>query len=59
MVTGRLGAVIEKDLVVIASLLIVTGVFSEFVAVTVRVLLLPAATLPKLRVVLPNDRRPD
>jgi len=46
---GRLGDVREKYFVETAALLIVTDFVPEFVAVTLRVLLLPLATLPKLR----------
>jgi hypothetical protein len=55
-VIGRLGATREKYLVEIAALLTVTDAGPEFVAVTVRFLLLPAATLPKSRVVLRRER---
>jgi len=48
-VMGRLGDVREKYFVETAALLIVTDFVPEFVAVTLRVLLLPLATLPKLR----------
>src|ERR1700758_2545836 len=46
-VTGRVGAVREKYLVEIATLLIVTEAVPEFVAVVLIVLLPPALTLPK------------
>lgn len=55
-VSGSAGAVSEKYWVEIAALLTVTELGPEFVAVTVRVLLLPAATLPKLRVVAERER---
>jgi hypothetical protein len=58
IVTGRLGAVTEKYRVETAALLIVIDVAPEFVAVTVRVLLLPALTLPKSRLRLPRERLP-
>lgn len=54
--TGRLGAVSEKYLVDSATLLIVTDCVSELVAVIVRLLLLPAVTLPKFRLDAPNER---
>jgi hypothetical protein len=49
MVTGKLGALSEKYLVEMATLLIVTAVEPEFVAVVEIVLLLPALTLPKAK----------
>jgi len=55
-VTGRLGAVKEKYLLEIETLLMVTDAGPEFVAVTDRVLLLPAATLPKSRVADSRER---
>ena len=55
-VIGRLGVTREKYLVEIAAALTVTDAGPEFVAVTVRVLLLPAATLPKSRVVVNRER---
>lgn len=58
-VTGRLGAVREKNLVETAALLIVRSAVPEFVAVNVAVLLLPAVTLPKFRVVTDVERVPD
>ena len=57
-VEGRLGEVSEKYLVEIVALLMVTEALPEFVAVTVRVLLLPGVTLPKLRLALPSERLP-
>jgi len=57
-VSGRLGAFREKYLVEMATLLMVTAAGPEFVAVADRVLLLPAATLPKFRVALPRVRVP-
>jgi hypothetical protein len=56
MASGRLGATREKYLVEIEALLTVTDAGPGFVAVTVRVLLLPAATFPKSRVVLSRER---
>ncbi len=56
--TGRLGAVREKYLLDIAALLTVTALVPEFVAETVIVLLVPAATLPKLRAIVANDKSP-
>lgn len=50
MVTGRLGAVSEKYWVEIVALLTVTDPGPGFVALSVRVELLPAATVPKLSV---------
>ena len=57
-VVGRLGAVSEKYLLEIVALLIVTDALPVFEAVTVRVLLLPGATLPKLRLAFPSERLP-
>lgn len=48
-VTGRLGEISEKYLVDMATLLMVTDADPEFEMVMGRVLLLPAATLPKPR----------
>ena len=53
---GRPGDVNAKDLLEIAAALMLTGVFPEFVALTVRVLLMPAATLPKFKAELPRER---
>jgi hypothetical protein len=58
MVTGRLGDVREKYLVEIEALLIVTLSSPEFVAVIVRVLLLPAVTAPKARLPFPRESIP-
>jgi hypothetical protein len=55
---GRLGALIAKYLVDTDALEIVTDAFPEFVAVTVRVLLPPALTLPKSRLAFARDRLP-
>ena len=57
-VEGRLGAVSEKYLVEIVALLMTTDALPEFVAVTVRVLLLPGVTLPKFRLAFPSERLP-
>jgi hypothetical protein len=56
MVTGRLGAVREKYLVEIVALLTVTDAVPELVALTVRVLLPPAATLPKFKLESARER---
>jgi len=58
-VSGRLGAVSEKQLAEIAAPLIVTDAEPEFVAVADRVLLLPAVTLPKFSVAVGRERVPD
>ena len=55
-VTGRLGETREKYLVEIVALLTVTDAGPEFVAVAVKVLLLPAATLPKSSVAFCSER---
>lgn len=55
---GRAGLVREKDLVEIEAALIVIEALPEFVAVRVKVLLLPAATLPKSRLTLERERVP-
>jgi hypothetical protein len=57
-VAGRLGALREKYLVEIVAPLMTTDALPEFVAVTVRVLLLPGVTLPKLRLAFPRERLP-
>lgn len=57
-VAGRLGALSEKYLVEMVALLMMTDALPEFVAVTVRVLLLPGVTLPKFRLALPRERLP-
>ena len=57
-VTGRPGAAREKYLLETAAPLIVTDCVPEFVAVTVRLLLLPAITLPKSTVAVPSERFP-
>jgi hypothetical protein len=45
--TGTLGEVMEKYFVEIATLLILIAAVPEFVALTVTLLVLPGATLPK------------
>jgi hypothetical protein len=57
-VPGRIGDVSAKYLLEMAAALMLTGAFPEFVALTVRLLLLPAATLPKFKAVLPRERLP-
>ena len=56
METGRLGLTRAKYWVEIAALLTVTESGPELVALIVRVLLLPAATLPKSKVEVTRDR---
>lgn len=58
MVAGRLGAVSEKLLLEIVALVTVTAADPEFVAVTVRVLVVPATTLPKSMLAFASDRLP-
>lgn len=58
-VTGRVGLVTEKYLVEIDAALTVTALKPEFVAENVRVLVLPAGTLPKSRLEVANDRSVD
>lgn len=55
---GRLGDFNAKYLLEIVAPLMLTGVFPEFVAFTVSVLLTPGATLPKFKAELPRDRLP-
>ena len=55
---GMLGAVTVKYLLEIVALLIETDVVPEFVAVTVKVLLVFAVTLPKSRLRLPRESVP-
>lgn len=55
---GRLGDVNAKYLLEIVAPLMLTGAFPEFVALTVRVLLMPGATLPKFKAELPRERLP-
>ena len=56
MVIGRVGAVIAKYLLDIATLLIVRAADPEFVAVAETVLLVPTLTVPKSTDVLFNER---
>ncbi len=56
--TGRLGEVMEKYLVVMETLLTLTVAAPEFVALTITVLLLPGATLPKASEVLAMESVP-
>ena len=56
---GRLGPVSEKYLVENAAPLMLRDAVPEFVAVTVRVLLLPAVILPKSRFIALNESVPD
>jgi hypothetical protein len=58
IITGRLGAVREKSFVEITALLTVTDAAPVFIALTVMVLVLPAATLPKLRLLAGTERLP-
>jgi hypothetical protein len=58
IVRGRLGALIAKYLVETDALEIVTDAVPELVAVTVRVLLPPAPTLPKSRLAFPSEKVP-
>lgn len=55
---GRLGDVNAKYLLEMAAALMLTGAFPEFLALTVRVLLTPGATLPKFKAELPRERLP-
>lgn len=57
-VTGSVGEEIEKYFVETAALLIVKDFVPEFVAVTVRVFVVPAVTLPKLSTEAPMDNSP-
>jgi hypothetical protein len=57
-VSGRLGALREKYWVEKVTLLMVTDPGPELVAVADRVLLLPAATLPKFSVAVARERVP-
>lgn len=57
-VTGRLGETSEKYLLEIAALLMMTGWVSELVAVTMRVLPVPAGTVPKFRLAVLKARSP-
>ncbi len=56
IVSGRLGAVRTKYFVDTAALLRVSAEVPEFVALTVIVLLVPIATLPKFRIDVPTDK---
>jgi hypothetical protein len=56
---GRDGALSEKYWLEIEALLTVMEAVPVFVAVTVSVLLVPAATLPKSRLALLRDKVPD
>jgi hypothetical protein len=58
IVTGRLGALIEKYFVEMVTLLTVTEAVPVFVTVTVKVLLVPAVTLPKSKLAPLNDKVP-
>jgi hypothetical protein len=58
IVAGRLGDIREKYLLDIVTKLIVITAFPVLLAVTLRVSLLPAVTLPKLRLKSPSDRLP-
>jgi hypothetical protein len=58
IVTGRLGALIKKYLVEMVTLLTVTEAVPVFDTVTVKVLLVPAVTLPKSRVAPLKDKVP-
>ena len=55
---GRVGDVNAKYLLEMASALMLTGAFPEFVALTMRVLLMPGATLPKFKAELARERFP-
>jgi hypothetical protein len=56
IVIGSPGPATEKCLSDIEASLIVSGAEPELVAVTIRTLLLPGATLPKSRLVAPKAR---
>ncbi len=56
--TGRLGAMMAKPVAVMPALSIVIAELPEFIAVTVRILLLPAVMLPKSRLVLAKTSTP-
>jgi hypothetical protein len=55
---GRLGDVNAKYLLEMAAELMLTVAFPEFVALSVRVLRIPGATLPKFKAKLPKERLP-
>lgn len=57
-VAGRLGDVNAKYLLEMAAALTLTVAFPEFVALTVRDLVTPGATLPKFKAELPRERLP-
>ena len=57
--TGSVGDAIAKYLVETEALLTLIVVLPELVAVTVRVLLVPGVTSPKLRLTLARTRFPD
>src|SRR6185312_6822907 len=58
MVAGKLGAVTEKLALDTVALLTVIAADPEFVAVTVRVFVPPATTLPKSMLAFARDRSP-
>lgn len=58
MVAGKLGAVTEKMLLDTFALLTVTAADPELVAVTVRVFVAPATTLPKSMLAFAKDNVP-
>lgn len=58
MVAGKLGAVTEKLALDTVALLTVIAADPEFVAVTVRVFVAPATTLPKSMLAFARDRSP-
>ena len=58
MVAGKLGAVTTKLLLETVALLTVTAADPEFVAVTLRVFVAPATTLPKSTLAFASDRFP-
>jgi len=55
---GRVGDVNAKYLLEMAAALMLTGAYPEFVALTMRVLLMPGATLPKFKAELARERFP-
>ena len=57
--TGRVGAVSEKYWVEMTTLLTLTDAVPEFVAVTVRVLVVPAVMLPKSRFIALSESVPE
>lgn len=58
IVTGRLGALNEKYLVEMVTLVTVTDAVPVFDTVTVKVLLVPAVTVPKSRLAPLKDKVP-